>query len=61
MLQYALLTQAACQGKHSLRMFGIYTAFKGMYPCKKPTDLQKTNQWSLNLYDIENDHTIVMF
>lgn len=42
-------------------MFGIYTAFKGMYPCKKPTGLQKTNQWSMNLYDIENDHTIVMF
>jgi len=38
---YVLFTQAARRGKPSLRMCDNYTASKGIYPCKKPTGLQK--------------------
>ena len=38
---YALFTQAARRGKPSLRMHDNYTASKDIYPCKKPTGLQK--------------------
>jgi hypothetical protein len=37
---YALLTQAACQGKPSLRVFDNYIVSKNICPCKKSTGLK---------------------